>query len=270
MILSGPAIRERLEKGEIFRRGTWVGTGVREASYVPRVAQDGMLINGKSYPPGAQFPELTIKIEPGTIAILSTVERFDIPGDLVGHPGVRFDYAVQGLTALMGIQVDPLYGSQHDDERLYLRFANLGNEAVVIHPEDSVFNIEFHEIKGTPDPRPRQLMWRRLISLVERQSNPSWSYATRVQADLKVEVEQVRRGLEPLVMFGIFLVAATLLGVVIAMLLSFRDTPTASVPAWVTTWGWAVLMIFISIAALVTASIGGATVYHLVWRSKRR
>lgn len=88
-ILSGTQIRERLERGEIFRRSTWDTACINGALYALRVARDGMLINDNSYPPGKEYPEPSIKIEPGAIAIPSTLERFDIPANLVGHPGVR-------------------------------------------------------------------------------------------------------------------------------------------------------------------------------------
>lgn len=74
MILGTSAIRERLENGEIFREGTSEDSCIREASYTLRVAPDGMMIDGKAYSPGNKFPEASIRIIPGTIAILSTVE----------------------------------------------------------------------------------------------------------------------------------------------------------------------------------------------------
>ena len=55
-----------------------------------------------------------------------------MPGDLVGKIGIRFDYASIGLTGLMGIQVDPLFGRDLDKERLYVRVANLGNAPISI------------------------------------------------------------------------------------------------------------------------------------------
>ena len=103
MILGTQKIQERLDKGEIFRKGTWCKDCIKEASYALRVAKDGMVVNGKSYYPGNCYQESVIKIEPGRIAILSTVERLCMPADLVGKLGVRLDFASKGLTGLMGI-----------------------------------------------------------------------------------------------------------------------------------------------------------------------
>ena len=49
----------------------------------------------------------------------------------------------------MGIQVDPYYGSDHDDERLYFRVANMSNEPIRLQRTDRVFNIEFHDVAGS-------------------------------------------------------------------------------------------------------------------------
>lgn len=275
MILSGTALRKRLESGEIFVKGTWDDLCIKEASYTLRVAGDGMLINGKAYPPGPPYPEPTIRIEPGSIVILSTVERFRMPSDLVGHQGIRFNYAVQGLTGLMGIQVDPLFGSNVKDERLYLRFANLGNDTVVITPMEAVFNIEFETVDGDVDRKsldgvhgPRPPTWERLLSLITKQPHPSWSYATRVQVDLKSEVERVEKVFQPVVMFGIFLVAATVLGAALAILLSVVRANTGAVPSWVTDWVWGILLSIISVSALAVAGIGIGTVIRLICEKK--
>ena len=49
-----------------------------------------------------------------------------MPNDLVGKIGIRLEYALKGLTGLMGIQVDPCYGQERSGERLYIRVVNLG------------------------------------------------------------------------------------------------------------------------------------------------
>ena len=221
MILGKDAIRERLNNGEVFKDGTWVEESIMEASYALRVASDGLLLGGKRYKPDEESIEGRIEIKPGEIAILSTKERLNMPGDLVGKLGIRFDYASQGLTGLMGIQVDPYFGLGREDERLYIRVANLGNETVPIHPGADVFTFELHKVEGSvPAPStPRLPMWHRLQDILAGQSNISWSFVTRVQHNVEDTQQQVRSAreeirdyLQPLVMFGIFLVAVTILG----------------------------------------------------------
>lgn len=277
MILGKDAIRERLNNGEVFMDGTWVEESIKEASYALRVASDGLLLGGKRYKPGEGPIEGPIEINPGEIAILSTKERLNMPGDLVGKLGIRFDFATQGLTGLMGIQVDPYFGLGRKDERLYIRVVNLGNETVPIKPGDDVFTFELHKVEGNvPVPStPRIPMWHRLQEILAGQSNISWSFVTRVQHNVEDTQQQVRSAreeirdyLQPLVIFGIFLVAVTILGVALSVILSVRNTPEIVVPGWVTNWGWGLLLVTLSIASVATAVMGGLAAWRL-FRGRR-
>ena len=272
MILDKDAIRERLNNGEVFKAGTWVEDSIKEASYALRVASDGLILRGKRYRPGEDSIEGRIEINPGEIAILSTIERLNMPGDLVGKLGIRFDYATQGLTGLMGIQVDPYFGWGHEEERLYIRVANLGNETVEVQPGDDLFTFELHKVEGdVPVPsEPRLPMWHRLQEILADQSHISWSFVTRVQHDVEDTQEQVRSAreeirnyLQPLVIFGVFLVAVTILGVALSVILSVRNTPEVLVPGWVTNWGWGLLLVTLSIASVATAVMGGLAAWGL-------
>ena len=272
MILGKDAIRERLNNGDVFRDGTWVEESIMEASYALRVASDGLILGGNRYKPDEHSIKGRIEIEPGEIAILSTIERLNMPGDLVGKLGIRFDYASQGLTGLMGIQVDPYFGWGHEDERLYIRVANLGNETVPIDPSAKVFTFELHRVEGdVPVPaEPRLSMWYRLLEILTGQSHISWSSVTSVQQTAKDTQQQVRSAkeeirdyLQPLVMFGIFLVAVTILGVALSVILSMRNTPEVQVPGWVTDWGWVILLFTLSIASVATAVMGGLAAWRL-------
>ena len=273
MILSEGEILKRLNNGEIFKKDTWDEGSTKEVSYALRVASDGLMLEGKHYRPGEECIQGAIEIKPGKIAILSTVERLNMPGDLVGKIGIRFKYACQGLTGLMGIQVDPFYGWGHDDERLYIRVANLGNYPISIPLCAEVFTFELHEVIGeVPKPsKPRVSMWHRIQETLIEQREPSSSYVTQVQVNveeiekrLESDIEGIRDYLQPLVMFGIFLVAVTILGVALSVILSVRDTPTVSVPTWVTDWGWLVLLITLGLAAVMTGLMGVVTVAMMI------
>ena len=290
MILSGEAILERLKNGEIFREGTWDEESIKEASYALRLASDGLLVNGKFYEPGKRYTGSYISIEPGEIAILSTMEKLKMPDDLVGKIGIRLDAALKGLVGLMGIQVDPLYGqSEEDGQPLYIRVANFGNDPVKFVPGQPVFTFELHQITGEvhPPSSAKEPTWMRLKERLATQDNSSWTYVTRVQLEagqaeeqlrsetgqaegrLRSEISNIRDYLQPLVMFGIFLVAVTILGASISLILSVRDTPEVSVPNWVTDWGWILLMFTLGLATVTTAFIGvitGAIGVITVWR----
>ena len=287
MILGREAILTRLKLGQIFKGCTWHKKHLKEASYALRVAPDGLMLEGKHYRPGEEYIEEDIVIKPGKIAILSTLERLDMPSDLLGKIGIRFKYACQGLTGLMGIQVDPFYGRGHDEERLYIRVANLGNDDITIPVCDEVFTFELHVVYGyVPVPKTRRpLMWHRIQDTLANQSNTSWSNVTQVQVDVEKVDEnleaqgtrldkqidsarmEIKDYLQPLVMFGIFLVAVTILGVALSVILTVRETPEVDVPSWVTAWGWVLLLGTLSFAAVATGVMGVLMICGLLKRN---
>ena len=191
-----------------------------------------------------------------------------MPSDLVGKLGVRLDFASRGLTGLMGIQVDPYYGSDQPEERLYIKVANFGDETVDVKPGEAVFNIEFAEAKGAakPDP-PKRPTWNRLIENLVNQDHSDWTYVARIQTDLnkrsdaledrvsrdmnQVRGEQqreltgIRDNQQSVVMFGVFLVAITILGVSIGVILNVKNAPS-----WIVDWGWIFLLCLCTVAAI--------------------
>ena len=280
MILGGKEVLKKLEEGQIFVDYTWVKESVKEASYALRVAGDGLMLDGEQYSPGNHFPGQYLESKPGRIAILSTIERLNMPNNLVGKLGIRLNYALQGLTGLMGIQVDPNYGRDVDDERLFIRVANFGNEPIKLLPGDPVFTFEVHDVGGEIQlpPKPRGSAWERLQRDLAIQNEASWTYVTRVESDLRAQgqiletrlrsdIENIRNSLQPVVMFGVFLVAVTILGVAFALILGVRGTPDVEVPDWVTDWGWILLLVTLSLATLATAFVGVAAGLRILWPS---
>lgn len=301
MILSHDAILTRLELGQIFKGDSWKKKCLKQASYALRVAPDGLMVDGNRFEPGKKSISGDIVIKPGKIAILSTIEKLNMPSDLLGKIGIRFDFACQGLTGLMGIQVDPYYGWGHDDERLYVRVANLGNRDISIPLCAEVFTFELHVVYGyVPKPtKPRVPMWLRIQDTLWEQSDASWSFVTQVQFDseravsevreqlsehrkslddklstetgslkdtLTAETENLRHHLQPVVMFGIFLIAVTILGVVLAIVLNVSRTESVDVPRWVITTGWIILLLTLSFACGTTALMGRVMISRL-WKN---
>ena len=300
MILGHNEIHNRIAKGEIFRKDTCCTDCIKQASYALRVADDGLMIDGERYKPKERSIKTDIIIRPGKIAILSTMERMNMPNDLLGKIGIRFDYACQGLTGLMGIQVDPFYGWGRDDERLYIRVANLGNHDITIPLYAEVFTFELHKIYGhvpTPD-KPRDSMWLRIQDTLSEQRDASWSYVSQVQSNsdkalaevrrqlsehrdsldekltsesatlkdtLSSETDNLRQHLQPVVMFGIFLIAVTILGVVLSIVLNVSNAESIDVPIWVVTAGWIILLLTLSFACITTALMGKEMISRL-WK----
>jgi hypothetical protein len=74
----------------------------------------------------------------------------------------------------------------------------------------------------------------------------------------------VEKVFQPVVMFGVFLVAATVLGAALAILLSVVNANAGVVPPWATEWVWGVLLATVSLSALAVAVIGAATAFRLI------
>ena len=55
MILGREEIHSRLKNGEILRDPSWDKRCLMEASYALRIADDGLLLNGKFYDPGDHY-----------------------------------------------------------------------------------------------------------------------------------------------------------------------------------------------------------------------
>ena len=186
----------------------------------------------------------------------------------------------------MGIQVDPYYGEDTPNERLYIKVANFGNETVVVKPGDAVFNIEFSEVsKATkPDP-PKRPTWDRLIEELVNQEHSEWTFVARVRTDFDARADQlqnqvakelsevqsqqeralsgIRDNQQSVVLFGVFLVAISILAVVIGVMLNVKDVPT-----WITQGGWILLVILCSLATIgILAFLGVAGCGY--WMSTR-
>ena len=270
MILGHNEIHNRLTRGEIFRKGTWDPNCIKEASYVLRIEDDGLLLDGEFFNPhdqGKRYQGNFITIYPGKIAILSTIEQLNMPSDLVGKIGIRLEFALLGLTGLMGIQVDPHFGHDKEQERLYIRVANFGNEPIKLLPGSKVFTFELHKVMGHVPKFTKDESWSRIKQSLKDLGDASWSYVTRVQSnvdnqgktlrrELSMETKSLREHLQPLVLFGIFLIAVAILGASLSVILNLRDNSIRPVPEWMTHWGWAILLITLSIATIATAWVG--------------
>ena len=98
----------------------------------------------KIYEPGSEYPMNNVINQPRKYChSIYRWSGFVCRGTWSEDLAYALHYASMGLTGLMGIQVDPYYGQNRLDERLYIKVANFGNEQVVLSKGDTVFNIEF-------------------------------------------------------------------------------------------------------------------------------
>ena len=119
-----------------------------------------------------------------------------------------------------------------------------------------MFTFELHQLTEAVDCSkwPKDSTWEVLKRGLKDQDDASWSYATRInevadererehQRSFEIEIGRIRDYIQPVVMFGIFLIAITILSVSVTAILNLRDAPPAiTVPAWVKDWGWIVVI----------------------------
>ncbi len=143
-VLGTEEIRHKLY--EIFKPDTASEGCIDAASYNLRVAADCAFFGGNWHPRGDEV--YSIVINPGEIAVLSTIEEFTLPKDLVGSVNVKFKYTQKGLLSLFGSRVDPGFDQDNEGRRLYLFVCNIGSEKLTIKPGDTVFIVEFSIVTG--------------------------------------------------------------------------------------------------------------------------
>ena len=221
-VLSGKEIDRRGK--EIFNEGSWSPECCQEASYDLRVDTGPFLrIGGKLYEKGSCYTKTHIKIEPGELAMLPTVESFCMPEDLVGSIKIKFSHSRQGLTPLFGPKIDPYFGRGHKDERLYLWVSNLGMSTIIIERGEPVFTVQFHTLVGAPPEFKKKDQIGPTVAKEARKitgQNLGFmdTMKRQVTDNLDSRISRVEHGTQQVVVFGVFLVASALLaGAITAM-----------------------------------------------------
>ena len=214
-VLTGNEIKRH--RDSIFSRQSWSNECFQEVSYDLRIDTEPYLrVSGKVYEPEAPYKGTQITIRPGDLALLPTVESFNMPQDLAGDIKIKFSHTGRGLTPLFSSKVDPYFGRGHSDERLYLWVSNLGATPITLSRGERVFTIQFHKLVGeAPTFEKKDAVGPRVAKE---------AYAMGVQSSLGIfdeledritkkvggRVDRVERGSWGVLFFGMFLVLAAL------------------------------------------------------------
>lgn len=214
-------------RNKIFSRKSWSSESFQEASYDLRVDTMPVLrIGGKLYENDVSYEGSYMSIKPGEMALLPTVESFNMPCNLVGDIKIKFSHSRKGLTPLFGPKIDPYYGKGHSDERLYLWVSNLGIGPITLRRGERVFTVQFHQLVGDPPdfkPKPEMgpLIAREAYSMgVESSIGFVDVIEKNVKNELGSRLARVEEGTGRVVLFGVFLVSAALLAGAITTLFS--------------------------------------------------
>jgi deoxycytidine triphosphate deaminase len=240
-VLNRDQILKRLNKRspEIFVPGTWRESQIRTAGYDLRVDSAVRALNKEIFPGGKYVGEI-LYLEPGDSAFVLSLEQFIMPWDLAGNLGLRFRFAREGLSVMTGLLVDPGYGfAQHgrdwkaEGAALHFFLVNIGAEKISIRlgeEGDGVLSLQFLETKPTrgrkeisaPDdvaPATALGVYREIGILEKRlkkekdKSKEKFGELEQSVENLRAVVETTRSATEHIVVFGVFLVAVTLIGV---------------------------------------------------------
>jgi deoxycytidine triphosphate deaminase/uncharacterized membrane protein YidH (DUF202 family) len=232
--LSAREIEARHE--EIFAEGTFSEGCLRGAAYDLRIRDDG---ENHELETTGRVAASKLYLDKGDSAVVETHECLTMPWNLSGNIGVKAQWSLQGLFVTQGLFVDPGFGWVGSDPdncaahgaRLRFMLTNMGHQPIAIRLGDRgepVIGIQFLPVE---EPSVRE-------AVEERKANPQALAIFADMRDLGTQVDEmqtsVRRDVEELektvdqidgatkqvVLFGVFLVAATLIGASIASILA--------------------------------------------------
>ena len=124
---------------------------LKPASYYLRLGSE-CRVGGKEHNLSEENPRLEIK--PHDIAVVSTYEKVNIPGFLIGRWNQRVTRAYEGIVWVGGPQVDPGY-----DGHLYCPLYNLSKRAVELEFNKPLFFIDF--VRTTRFVEGKSTLWER-------------------------------------------------------------------------------------------------------------
>jgi dCTP deaminase len=235
-VLSGDEI-ERLSNRDHLRTGRepliddLEPTNLKGAAYDLRMAADGMALpNGLVIRPKEGPLRSPVILEPGQTAFISTRERLDLPTSITGNISIKGALALQGVLLLTGLIVDPGYkGGGSGDGRLHFRLANLGKRAVLLEPgETKIASIQFLRMADVSARDPGHSFDYVWETVDELQDGLGFLEDLRTLAarmtNLDNEVSRQGRSISLVVTAVMAVVATTLLGIVVAGLLTLGSS----------------------------------------------
>ncbi|MDQ4213722.1 dCTP deaminase domain-containing protein [Microbacterium sp. ASV81] len=198
-----------------------------------------------------EFHNAEVLLQPGQSAFFSSEEKLQLGWDLTGTIGAKFALSAKGLLLLTGMIVDPGYGLRRSTsgewfspgaDRLRFIVANVGPATIVFRPGvDSLAAVQFTKIPTVPEQMRREVRSIGFDSLADsllsedRQNDAGLAFFRSVR-DLRVNVEdidarvtkavstvedydkrldRIESATNTVVLFGVYLIAVTILGIVV-------------------------------------------------------
>ena len=211
---------------------------LRSAGYDLRIAEDNLIVNGQQMPRSQ-----AVTLQPGDVATVASHERFCMPWTMAANIGVRFHFARRGLLVFTGLLVDPGFGLEPDgaggwrpkpDERLEFFVANLGATPLEIRLGDTGDRVLSLQFFWVVPPKEKQelpvsaseivlntdaLSVFRDVRRLERRLDEETKQRKEESRRFEILFQGVRSATDQIVVFGVFLLAITVVGVAFATLL---------------------------------------------------
>lgn len=249
-LLSGSGLENALKANLIFAADTWSPRRLRAAAYDLTIARDLCVVPStmaggsrehRAWKRGESGP-FAFTLLPGESAFVSTVERVQLDWSISGQVGPKFSMSARGLLVMTGLCIDPGFGLIEadgywipaEDQRIHFVLANIGPDPIQIASgHDSIASVQFFVVEPVCPERRLEVPSRGLEyvedTFFQTNASPVLAYFRSI-TDLKQEVADLRRvvatsekkvdvslqGVNTVVLFGVYLLAVTILGVVFA------------------------------------------------------
>jgi deoxycytidine triphosphate deaminase len=252
MVLSDGEILDRL--GEIFLPGTASPRMIGPAKYYLTLGEEGLILpGGKRYPLGQKTLTKSFTLDPGQTALVSTRERLTMPFTLSGIFGPTSTLSSTGIFFFGGMLVDPGFGrdlvdGEERENAIPLSFylANVGADTIQLRPgEERIASIAFLHVNppseqsrphyriDPTDRRPGVRFKRELDQLFESDEAPGRVLGQVGEvSELSREVDKLKTSVNQVVLFGVILLATTLVAVVSSLIIEKSSDKPLAKSSW--------------------------------------
>ena len=231
-VLSGEEIKRR--NNEIFESG-YEEDCVDIAAYNLRINDKNLIIDGELYVENNPWKESLIKLPAKKISVISTIEKIKLSKELCARVGITFTFSRRGLIPLFGPQIDPGY-----NDYFYAVVYNASSKDISLQKGDKILKMEIYSVKGnigetlnhqTSSFFANTTEIETLINLTKEETigkEELRKSLEKLENDIKNvnrKVDEVTSGYRSIVWFGVFLISASIFGVILSFLLSFSNYP---------------------------------------------